>query len=130
MTDSGDIAVMVGELLSEIMDRISNRDFNINLIETMTRLKDLPEHDNHVVFIARNETGYPVDFITLHTRYALHAEGVFGTIPVLYVRPEYRSRHVGSGATRRARQTGDVTTSWISTIRTCDINSRHHRLPR
>ena len=51
MTDSGDIAVMVGELLSEIMDRLSNR-------------------------------------------------------------------------------AGDVTTSWISTIRTCDINSRHHRLPR
>jgi hypothetical protein len=51
MTDSGDIAVMVGELLSEIMERLGNR-------------------------------------------------------------------------------AGDVTTSWISTNRTCDINSRHHRLPR
>jgi GNAT superfamily N-acetyltransferase len=50
------------------------------------------------------EAGKPVGFIALYESYALYAEGAFGTIPELYVRPEYRSKGVGKKLTDKAKE--------------------------
>lgn len=88
------IAVMVGELLDEIMDRVGEKSFNFDLTETGERLRRFLEDQKYFVFVAEDQ-GREVGFIALHESCALYAEGVFGTIPELYVRPAYRSRGVG-----------------------------------
>jgi GNAT superfamily N-acetyltransferase len=93
--DAQEIAVMVGELLAEIMNAIGVHAFNFDLDETTARLKDFLEHEKYFVFIARSEGSSPAGFIALYESYALYAEGTFGTIPELYVRPEYRIQKLG-----------------------------------
>ena len=104
--DSGEIAVMVGELLAEIMAVIGERAFNFKLDETTARLEDFLSREKYVVFIARDPSGEAVGFVTLHESHALYAEGAFGTIPELYVRPEYRSRQIGLSLLQQARSFG------------------------
>lgn len=93
--DTQEVAVMVGELLTEIMDTIGIRAFHFDLAETTSRLRDFLERENYFVFVVRTGNGHPVGFIALYESYALYAEGAFGTIPELYVRPEYRSNGLG-----------------------------------
>lgn len=104
--DSGEIAVMVGELLAEIMAAIGERAFNFKLDETTARLEDFLSREKYVVFIARDLSGKAVGFVALHESHSLYAEGAFGTIPELYVRPEYRSRQVGLSLVQQARSFG------------------------
>jgi GNAT superfamily N-acetyltransferase len=104
--DSHEIAVMVGELLSEIMNTIDVQAFHFNLEETTDRLKDFLNREKYFVFIARAEGGSPVGFVALDESYALYAEGPFGTIPELYVRPKYRSNNVGFRLISQARSFG------------------------
>ena len=94
-SDAEDIAVMVGELLSEIMKATGIQAFNFDFAETATRLKDFIYREKYFVFVARDGIGSAVGFVTLYESYALYAEGAFGTIPELYVRPAYRSKGVG-----------------------------------
>ena len=101
--DAQEVAVMVGELLTEIMDTISVPAFNFDLDETTARLKDFLNRDKYFVFVARNSNERAVGFVALYESYALYAEGCFGTMPELYVRPEYRSKHVGCGLVSQAR---------------------------
>ena len=49
--------------------------------------------EKYFVFVARDGIGSAVGFVTLYESYALYAEGAFGTIPELYVRPAYRSTY-------------------------------------
>lgn len=93
--DSKEVAIMVGELLTEISDAIGVKAFNFDLDDTKNRLKEFLNNDKYYVFVARREDTKPVGFIALYESYALYAEGIFGTIPELYVRPEYRSKNVG-----------------------------------
>ncbi|NTW83607.1 MAG: GNAT family N-acetyltransferase [Chlorobiaceae bacterium] len=93
--DAQDVAVMVGELLTEIMDAIGIQAFNLDPAETASRLRDFLEREKYFVFMALSESGHPAGFIALYESYALYAEGAFGTIPELYVRPEYRSNGLG-----------------------------------
>lgn len=93
--DAGDVAIMVGELLSEIMNAVGVQSFNFDLAETSRRLEDFLQQEKYFVFIARAANGGAVGFIALYESYALYAEGAFGTIPELYVRPDYRKRRVG-----------------------------------
>ena len=86
---------MVGELLAEIMNAIGIQAFNFDLAETTSRLQDFLTREKYFVFVARTGTGTPVGFIALYESYALYAEGAFGTIPELYVRPEYRRNELG-----------------------------------
>ena len=86
---------MVGELLAEIMNAIGIQAFNFDLAETTSRLQDFLTREKYFVFVARTGTGKPVGFIALYESYALYAEGAFGTIPELYVRPEYRRNELG-----------------------------------
>lgn len=106
-----EIAVMVGELLAEIMDAIGVRAFEFELHETTARLSDYLEREKYFVFLAREGNGIPAGFISLYESYALYAEGVFGTIPELYVRPPYRGGGVGYRLVSQAKSFG-VSRGW------------------
>ncbi len=102
---------MVGELLSEIMNTIGVQTFNFDLKETTDRLIDFLNREKYVVFIARDEGGKAIGFLALYESHALYAEGSFGTIPELYVRPEYRSDNVGLRLVSQAKSFG-VSQGW------------------
>ncbi len=104
--NSHEVAVMVGELLSEIMSVIGVQAFNFDLEETANRLKDFLKSEKYFVFIARDDGGNAIGFVALYESYALYAEGCFGTMPELYVRPEFRSNHVGLHLVSQAKSFG------------------------
>ena len=105
-SDAQEVAVMVGELLTEIMNAIGVQAFNFDLAETTARLKDFIDREKYFVFIARSESGGPAGFIALYESYALYAEGAFGTIPELYVRPEHRTNGLGLHLVSQAKSFG------------------------
>lgn len=109
--DVGEIAVMVGELLAEIMQQIGEQAFNFDLPATVTRLREFLAKQHYVVFVAYDSTQNAVGFLALYQSYALYAEGAFGTIPELYVRPAYRSGQVGLKLIAQAKAYG-VTQGW------------------
>lgn len=104
--DSHEIAVMVGELLNEIMNAIGVQAFHFDLEETTNRLKDFINREKYFVFVAREDGGNAVGFVALYESHALYAEGSFGTMPELYVRPEFRSNHVGLRLVSQAKSFG------------------------
>ncbi|QDZ26768.1 GNAT family N-acetyltransferase [Noviherbaspirillum sp. UKPF54] len=104
--DAPEVAVMVGELLAEIMGAIDVRAFNFDIVETTARLQDFINREKYFVFIARDQGGTPAGFITLYESYALYAEGAFGTIPELYVRPAYRVKRLGMRLLSQAKSFG------------------------
>ena len=90
------IAILVGELLQEIMDRIGIDAFHFDLEETKARLAEFIEQEKNFVFVAQdNENGELIGFVTVYEGFALYAEGAFGTMAELYVRPPYRSQGIG-----------------------------------
>ncbi|MGZ8983464.1 MAG: GNAT family N-acetyltransferase [Methylotenera sp.] len=104
--DSHEVAVMVGELLSEIMNTIGVQAFNFDLDETAARLKEFLSHGKYFVFVARDDSENMVGFVALYESHALYAEGSFGTIPELYIRPEYRSQGAGYRLLEQAKSFG------------------------
>jgi ribosomal protein S18 acetylase RimI-like enzyme len=92
--DSTQIAVLVGELLNEIMTRIDIKAFNFNLEETILRLEDFIEKEKNYIFIAKDKNEV-IGFITAYEGFALYTEGAFGTIAELYIKPTYRSSGIG-----------------------------------
>lgn len=93
--DAQEVAIMVGELLAEIMGTIGVQAFDFDLAETISRLKDYLAREKYFVFLGRDSDGHPAGFIALYESYALYTEGAFGTIPELYVRRKYRSARLG-----------------------------------
>ncbi len=110
--DAQEVAVMVGELLAEIMSAVGVRAFNFDLGETVTRLKNFLRSEKYFVFVAREHSGDLAGFIALYESYALYAEGAFGTIPELYVRPAHRAQQLGSHLVSQARSFG-VSRGWM-----------------
>lgn len=106
MDDTDDVALMVGELLAEIMGAINVQAFHFDLGETTVRLRDFLEQGKYFVFVARDGYGKPAGFIALYESHALYAEGAFGTIAELYVRPEYRSHQLGLQLVAQAKVLG------------------------
>jgi GNAT superfamily N-acetyltransferase len=104
--DAYEIAVMVGELLTEIMNVIGIPAFHFELAETTSRLQDFLNREKYFVFVARSGSGDPVGFIALYECYALYAEGAFGTIPELYVRQEQRKNGLGLRLISQAKSFG------------------------
>ncbi len=104
--DSHEVAEMAGELLREIMDAIGVQAFNFDLEETTDRLMGFLDRETYFVFVARDERQRAVGFIAMVESHALYAEGTFGTIPELYVRPEFRSRNVGLDLVTQAKSFG------------------------
>ena len=100
------IAVMVGELLQEIMQAIGEQAFNFDLLATITRLQNFIRDGHYHAFVTTNESGTAAGFLTLYQSYALYAEGSFGTIPELYVHPAYRSHGTGKQLLTAARAFG------------------------
>lgn len=107
VNDAHEVAVMVGELLNEIMSAIGINVFNFSLDETTTRLKDFIEREKYFVFVAQNKNADPVGFITIFEGHALYAEGAFGTIPELFVRSAFRSQSVGLRLVEQAKSFGN-----------------------
>jgi GNAT superfamily N-acetyltransferase len=105
------IATMVGELLSEIMTTIGVAAFQFDLAQTQKRLSDFLQHKPYYVWAARNEAGDAIGFLTVYESYALYAEGAFGTITELYVKPAYRSLGVGQLLLEEVKTFGK-TQSW------------------
>ena len=91
-----DVAHMVGELLHEIMVAIGEQAFHFDHRATLERLFDFIKQEKYFLFIAYASNEHPVGFISIHESYALYAEGAFGIIPELFVRPSYRSSTVGA----------------------------------
>jgi GNAT superfamily N-acetyltransferase len=109
--DAPEVALMVGELLTEIMDAIGDPVFRFDLGETAARLEDFLARERYFVFIARDDEAKAVGFVALYESYALYAEGAFGTIPELYVRPMHRSSGVAKRLLAQARDLA-ITRGW------------------
>ncbi len=101
--DSHELSGMTEELLREIMDKINMEVFNLNREKTQQRAEELISKKSYFVFIAEYENK-PIAFISMYESYALYAEGSFGTIPELYVRPEYRSLNIGKLLLEKAKE--------------------------
>ena len=106
--DAPEVAVMVGELLAEIMSAIGEQAFNFDLAQTTSRLAEFLDQQKYFVFVARDDGGRPAGFLALYEGHALYAEGAFGTIAELYVRPDYRGHALGLRLVSEARALGAV----------------------
>ena len=103
-THAAVIAEMVGELLQEIMTAIGSKAFSFDATDTETRLRTWLANGTYMVFIACGDRNEIMGFLAVYESYALYAEGAFGTIPELYVRPAFRSQGVGARLLAEARQ--------------------------
>jgi GNAT superfamily N-acetyltransferase len=104
--DAQELTVMAGELLSEISDAIGIQAFNFDPGETTARLKSFIDEKKYFVYVARDNSGAAIGFLALYESHALYAEGSFGTIPELYVRPVHRSTGVGFRLLSHAKSFG------------------------
>lgn len=105
-SDAGLMAELVGELLREIMDATGGAEFHFDLAEAQARAEDFLRRGVYFAFIAWSGDGQPVGVACLYEGRALYAEGDFGTIAELYVRPVFRSRGIGGLLLDRARELG------------------------
>ena len=62
----------------------------------------------NIVFAAKDTSMDDViGFVTVYEGYALYAEGAFGTMAELYVRPMYRSRGIGKMLIQSVKEFGN-----------------------
>ncbi len=108
INDAHEVAVMVGELLNEIIEAVGTHVFNFSLDETTARLRDFVDREKYFVFVAQSEGAGMVGFIAIYECHSLYAEGAFGTIPELFVRPAFRSQSVGQHLVERAKTFGKL----------------------
>lgn len=108
-SDAPLVADLVGELLQEIMTAIGATAFGFSRVETEARARRWLTDGSYTVVLAHHAEKV-AGFLALAESRALYAEGTFGTIPELYVRPAFRSRKLGTmlmaGAKQVARSKG------------------------
>jgi GNAT superfamily N-acetyltransferase len=105
---SRSIAVMTGQLLEEIMEGINARAFNFELGAAESRLREFIERERYFVFasVDDNDTSDLLGFVSIYESYSIYAEGAFGTIPELYVRPACRTKGIGKALLEAAKRFG------------------------
>lgn len=105
--DAEALSVLTGKLLGEIMERIQQAVFRFDPVATEQRAAELLERGVYRVLLARDVTSdKAVGFLSMYESYALYTEGAYGTIPELYVLPEYRSQGLGTKLLEAARHYG------------------------
>ena len=99
------ITALTGALLEEIQTAIGERVFRFDAAETQTRLEAALQSHRCVVFLAPGlDPGEaPLGCLALCEAFALYAEGAFGIITELYVRPPHRGRGLGGALLAAAR---------------------------
>lgn len=102
-SDAPVIAALVGELLQGIMAAIGTKAFEFSSADTENRARGWLSDGSYIVLLA-HEGGTVAGFLALSECRALYAEGTFGIIPELYVRPHCRSRGVGRHLIAEAKQ--------------------------
>lgn len=103
--DADVVAMLVGELLHEIMAAVQDKVFRFHQAETVGRARSWIEAGTYTVLIAR-AAEEPAGFLALYESYALYTNGLYGTIPELYVRPAYRSQGIGTALVAEASTIG------------------------
>ena len=105
--DADHVAGLVGELLVEIMDALGSQEFRFNREEAKARVEDFLKRGVYFPFIAWGaEPRQALGLVCLYESHALYAEGDFGTIAELYVRPAFRSCGIGGLLLDKARVFG------------------------
>lgn len=95
--DADIIAVMLEELLNEIIEITGIQHFNFDLKVTGDRCKQFIEKGKYTVYQAVDiKTNTTIGFITLCESSSLYAEGTFGIIQELYINRKYRSQGIGA----------------------------------
>ena len=102
-SDAPAIARLVGDLLQEIMANITTQAFVFSLAETEARTLAWMSDGSYTVLLARDGECV-AGFVALAECRALYAEGRFGVIPELYVRPDRRSQGVGGALVDEAKR--------------------------
>ena len=75
--------------------------------ETEARARSWMVDGKYSVLLVRDaDRGEPLGFLALYESFALYAEGSFGTIPELFVRPAYRLNGVGAALLRKQNAWG------------------------
>ena len=94
--NADELALLVGDLLTEILHAIEVPAFANKFSETAATRRGFLVDDDYVVFIARDEHGGAVAFVSVYESDVVRVNGAVGTIAELYVRPEYRRSGLGS----------------------------------
>ena len=106
-SDAPLVADLVGELLQEIMTAIGAKAFEFSRVETEARARRWLTDGTYTVLLAYHDEKV-AGFLALSESRALYAEGTFGTIPELYVRPAFRSCNVGTALVAEATKLSRV----------------------
>jgi GNAT superfamily N-acetyltransferase len=85
------------------MAAIETRAFEFSLTDTEIRARGWVTDGSYTVLLA-HEDETAAGFLALSECRALYAEGEFGIIPELYVRPAFRSRKLGTMLVAEAKQ--------------------------
>jgi len=102
--DAETVAKLIGELLAEIMGATGSKEFNFNLIEAKASAEGYLRRNVYFAFIAWTDPGNEaVGVLSLYECHSLYAEGIFGTIAELFVRPAFRSQGIGQSLLKSAR---------------------------
>ncbi|GJL49811.1 MAG: acetyltransferase [Nitrospirales bacterium] len=95
-SDAYAIALMVHELLQEVMRETNVPSFDVNVDLMHTQARQYIESRRYVVFLAIFEgREEPLGLLSVCECCALYAGGAFGMIPECYVRTTFRSKGVG-----------------------------------
>ena len=103
VSDAPAVAEMVGELLGEIMAATATKSFLFSQSATEDRLRRWLDDGTYTVLLAQQDQ-VTVAFLALTETRALYAEGAFGSIPELYVRPAFRSAGLGTALLAAAKE--------------------------
>jgi len=86
---------LVVDLISELLTELDGTNFT-NTVSTKEIWKWITNED-YIVFMAYPaENHQPVAIITLTEARSIYAQGAFGIIEELYVKPDFRSQHIGT----------------------------------